>query len=279
MVINTIPLKNAGITPPDPVAHDTSMDTYAEWARQLFKKDEMFGLSTTFDEGHLVTLTRAFNGDLIDAEGKKSLLMDDTNSQDALRWAYKLSVEDKVLPRPADGQDMAAAQLDGKVAMNWGGSLNTRNFKRDIKDPAKAEASQGLLPTRKDGKAPSQIRGGTWNILKSSPHQAEAFQFIKHITDFDGMVGFNLVAGQGAFVRPDVLQELIKMDPVHEWFIPNLENGIAAHAPANSRGREYTDAVVQWATKMMDPKENIPFEQGLNDLHTNIQKVLDMDPA
>jgi len=30
---------------------------------------------------------------------------------------------------------------------------------------------------------------------------------------------------------------------------------------------------------MMDPNENISFEQGLQDLHNNIQKVLDMDPA
>jgi ABC-type glycerol-3-phosphate transport system substrate-binding protein len=279
MVINNVHLKEAGVNAPDPTGYETSMDTYAEWARNLYKKDERYGMAITFDEGHLVTLTRAFNGDLIDAEGKKSLLMDDKNAQEGLRWAYKLAVEDKVLPRPADMQDAAAALLDGKLSILWGGSLNVRNFKRDIKDAAKAEATQGLLPMRTDNRPASQIRGGTWNVLKSSPNQAEAFQFIKHITDAEGALGFNLVAGQGAFVRPDVVQELIKKDPVHEWFIPNLENGIPAHAPANSRGREYTDACVQWATKMMDPNENIAFEQGLQDLHDNIQKVLDMEPA
>lgn len=279
IVINALHLKEAGITPPDPVGHDTSMETYAEWARQLYKKDERFGLGIVYDEGHLVTLTRAFNGDLIDAEGRKCLLMDDKNAQEALRWAYKLAVEEKILPRPADMQNMASALLDGKLSMYWGGSLNVRNFKRDIKDPSVAEATQGLLPMRADGRPPSQIRGGTWNILKDSKHPQEAFQFIKHITSFEGTMGFNLVAGQGAFVRPDVLQELIKRDPVHEWFVPNLENGIPAHAPANSRGREYTDACQQWATRMMDPNENIPFEQGLQDLHNNIQKVLDMEPA
>ena len=281
MVMNAAQLQDAGITPPDPKAYTTSMDTYAEWTRKLYKKGERYGLGIAFDEGHLVTLTRAFNSDLIDAEGKKSLLADDKNAQEALRWAYKLAVEDKVLPRPADMADQAAALLDGKLSIMWGGSLNARNFKRDIKDKAKtkAEATQGLLPVRKDGKPPSQIRGGTWNILKTSKHQSEAFQFIKHITSFDGCVGFNFVAGQGAFVRPDVLQELVKKDAVHEWFIPNLTNGIPAHAPANSRGREYTDACVQWATKMMDPNENISFEKGIQDLHANIQKVLDMEPA
>ncbi len=282
MVINKVHLDEAGIAAPDPKSNATAMDTYAEWARKLYKKGERYGLGMTYDEGHLVTLTRAFNGDLIDAEGKKCLLASDKNSQEALRWAHKLSVEEKIMPRPADVQDQAAALLDGKLSVMWGGSLNTRNFKRDIaanKAKSKAEAAQGLLPIRKDGKPPSQIRGGTWNILKDSKHPQESFQFIKHITSFDGAVGFNLVAGQGAFVRPDVLQELIKKDAVHDWFIPNLQNGIRANAPSNSRGREYTDACVQWATKMMDPNENIPFEKGLQDLNDNIQKVLDMDPA
>ena len=279
IVMNAVQLQSAGITPSNPKSYTTAMDTYAEWARKLFKKGERYGLGIAFDEGHLVTLARAFNGDLIDVEGKKSLLMDDKNAQAGLRWAYKLAVEDKVLPRPTDMADQAAALLDGKLSMMWGGSLNTRNFKRDIKDKAKAEATQGLLPVRKDGKPPSQIRGGTWNILKTSKYQSEAFQFIKHITSFDGCVGFNFVAGQGAMVRPDVLQELVKKDPIHEWFIPNLTNGVIANAPANSRGREYTDACMQWATKMMDPNENIPFEKGLKDLHDNIQKVLDMEPA
>ena len=279
MVINAVPFKAAGLTLPDPKGHETSMDTYAEWARKLYQKGSVFGLATTYDEGHLVTLTRAFNSDLIDAEGKKSLLMDDKNAQDALRWAYKLAVEEKITPRPADMADMVAAQVDNKVIMRWGGSLDVRNYKKAIKDPATAEVAQGLLPTRTDKKFPSQIRGGTWNILATSANATTAYQFIKHITDPEGSLGFNLVGGQGAFVRPDVVAELIKKDPIHEWFIPNLENGIVANAPANSRGREYNDACANWGTKMMDPNENVAFDQGLKDLHDNIQKVLDMEPA
>ena len=279
IVINAIPFKAAGLTLPDPKGHETSMDTYAEWAHKLYQKGSVFGLGMGYDESHLVVLTRAFNGDLIDADGKKSLLATDKNAQDALRWAYKLAVEDKVLPRPADMADMGAALLANKLVMYWGGSLNVRFFLEGIKDKTTAEPAQGLLPTRKDGKFPSQIRGGTWNINKASKSPDVAFQFIKHITTKEGCLGFNLVAGQGALVRPDVIQELIKKEAVHDWFIPNLQNGIPANAPANSRGTEYTDAVNNWATKMMDPNENIPFEKGLQDLHDNIQKVLDMEPA
>jgi len=279
IVMNAVHLKEAGITPPEPTAHDTSMDTLAEWARKLDKKPERYGLGLNYGEALLATLTRAFNGDLIDAEGKKSLLATDTNAQEGLRWAYKLAVEEKITPRPADSVATVAALVDGKLSMMWSGSLDVRNFKRGIKDAATAEAWQSLLPMRQDGKPATQIRGGTWNMLKTTQHPNEVFQFLKHITNAEGCIGFNLVAGQGALVRPDALAELVKQDVVHEWFIPNLKDGILAHAPANSRGREYTDACAQWTTKMMDPVENIPFDKGLQDLHDNIQKVLDMEPA
>jgi multiple sugar transport system substrate-binding protein len=279
MVINAVPFKAAGLTLPDPKGHDTSMDTYGEWAHKLYQQGSVFGMGMSYDESHLAVLTRAFNGDLIDEEGKKSLLATDKNAQDALRWAYKLAVEDKVLPRPADMSDFDAAILANKVVMFWGGSLNVRFFLEGIKDKAKGEPAQGLFPTRKDSKFPAQIRGGTWNINKATKSPDVSYQFIKHITSKEGCLGFNLVAGQGALVRPDVIEELKKKEAVHDWFIPNLQNGIPAHAPANSRGREYTDACMNYATKMMDPNENIPFEKGLQDLHDNIQKVLDMDPA
>ena len=106
-----------------------------------------------------------------------------------------------------------------------------------------------------------------------------SYQFVKHIAGKEGSFGFNLVGGNGALVRPDVVELLIANNPIHKWFIPNLENGIPAHAPANSRGREYTDAVAQWTSLLLDPNQPVPFEQGLKDLNDNIQKVLDRPEA
>jgi multiple sugar transport system substrate-binding protein len=275
-VINALHFEQEGVEIPDPVGHDTPMDTYGEWARKFYKDGERFGLSFAFGEGPLAVLCRAFGGDLIDAEGTKSLLLDSPESQAGLRWLYALAVEDKVLPAQ---EAFPAALLEGKITMNWGGSLDVRNFARDIKDEAVAKATQGLMPTDANGKFPSQMRGGTWNILQSSEHPQEAYEFIKHITSTEGCHGFNVVGGQGALVRPDVMAMLIEENPVHEWFLPNLENGIPAHAPGNSRGREYTDACAQYLALMMDPTQPMPFEQGLQQLHDSIQKVLDDAPA
>lgn len=279
LVINKKHFDEAGIEPPDPAGHETSMETYGEWARSFYKENERFGLAFAYGESAVSVLCRIWNSSFIDAEGTKCIILDDENAQAALRWLYDLSVTDAVMPAPGDALNTAAAQLEGKITMNWGGSLNTRNFKRDITDPEIAEAWQGLFPTREDGKFPSQIRGGTWNMNAGTEHPDEVYAFLKHITDFDGCMGFNLVAGQGAFVRPDVLDELITQDPVHEWFIANLENGIPAYAPANSRGREYTDAITQRIQILLDPKAPVPFEQGLEELYTSVQDVLDMEPA
>jgi ABC-type glycerol-3-phosphate transport system substrate-binding protein len=279
LVTNAVHFREAGIELPDPVGHETSMDSIAEWAHQLYAEGERFGLAFSIGEAAMVVLPRIWNSDLINEDGTKCVLLDDPNAQAAYRWLYDLAVTDKVLPAPGSIENLDTAIKDGLISMLWSGSLNVRNFKRDVTDPAIAEAWQILFPTREDGRFPSQIRGGTWNILNGSAHPTEAFAFLEHITNLDGCYGFNLVAGQGAFVRPDVVQKLIEDDPVHEWFIPNLENGIEAFAPANSRGREYTDACAQWGALLLDPTQPVEFEQGLQDLHDNIQAVLDMDPA
>ena len=279
LVTNAVHFREAGIELPDPVGHDTPMDTIAEWARALYIEGERFGLSVAPTETSLPVLCRIWNSDLINEDGTKCMLLDEPNAQAALRWLYDLAVGDKVLPAPGSIENLATANKEGKVTMNWSGSLDVRNFKLDVTDPAIGEVAQILFPTREDGRFPSQIRGGTWNILNGTAHPTEAFQFLQHITSAEGCYSFNLVAGQGAFVRPDVMEQLIENDPIHEWFLPNLENGIPAHAPANSRGREYTDAVAQYGALLFDPTQPVEFEQGLQDLHDSIQAVLDLEPA
>lgn len=282
LVVNAAHLKEAGITVPDVHSRDTSLDTIAEWAHSFYKENERFGLNIGHGEGNIVTLTRAFGGDLINEDGTQSMLLED-KSVEALRWAYKLAVEDKVLPAPGVVENVASAQVEGKVTMNWGGSLNVRNYDRDIKaagvDPSVAEVSQILLPALPDGRFPSQIRGGTWNIRQGTEHADVAYKFLLHIAGAEGSLSFNTVSGNFAAVRPDTFQELIALNPIHEWFTSSLENGIAAHAPANSRGREYTDAVMQYTDLLLDPNQPVPFEEGLQNLHDNVQAVLDMDPA
>jgi ABC-type glycerol-3-phosphate transport system substrate-binding protein len=265
-----------GIELPDPTSHDTSMDTIGEWILKLYKENERYACTLNVSELGQVVLCRAFNTDFLNEDGTKCMLLDNPDAEEAYRWLYRLAVEEKAFPMPGELQGSFVSLTEmGRLAMEWGGSLSVRNFKRDIQDPEKAEAWQVLFPTREDGKYPSQIRGGTWNLRVGTEFPQAGYEFIKHITNTEGCIGFNLVAGQGALVRPDVLDILIARDPIHEWFLPNLNNGIPAHAPANSRGREYTDACTQWGQLLFDRENPVPFEQGFQDLADNVQKVLD----
>lgn len=283
IVTNAAHFKAEGIELPAVDSRETSMATIAEWAQSFYKEGERFGLFVGHGEGNLVTLTRAFGGDLINADGTQCTLVDNPGSVEALRWAYKLAVEDKVLPAVGTLENVESAQVEGKLTMNWGGSLNVRNYDRNLKagsvDPSVGEVWQILLPTLPDGRVPSQLRGGTWNIRQGTENADVAYQFVKHIAGKDGSIGFNLQGGNFAAVRPDTLEALIAENPIHEWFLTSLQNGMPAHAPANSRGREFTDAVTQYTDLLLDPNQAIPFEEGLQQLQDQIQAVLDMDPA
>jgi hypothetical protein len=37
--------------------------------------------------------------------------------------------------------------------------------------------------------------------------------------------------------------------------------------------------VQQWTDLLLDPNQPVEFEKGLQDLHDNIQSILDQDPA
>lgn len=281
LITNVGHLSELGVEAPDPTSHSTPMADIGDWARQLYSEGERFGLSASYSETGLAVLLRIWESDLINEDGTQCLILDDERAHQALRWLYDLAVTDQVIPAPASIDDVNVASAEGRISMTWGGSLNLRNVYRQVEADAEndAEISQILFPERSDGVFPCQIRGGTWNILNGTEHPTEAFAFLQHITSEEGCFQFNDIGNNGALVRPDVLNRLIDQEAIHAWFVPNLENGIAADAPANSRGREYTDAISQYLALFMDPTQPVPFEQGLQDLHNAIQEVLDLDPA
>jgi ABC-type glycerol-3-phosphate transport system substrate-binding protein len=278
--INLLHFEELGIEPPEPTSYDTSMDTIGEWARRFYQAGagpgevERYGIACVTGE-QSVPILRAFGGEFINAEGTQSLVLED-GARQALKWMYDLYVTDRVAPAAGDLAGGAqAGWAEGRLTMSNVGSLSSINHGKAIQDASKAKLGNMLFPLY-NGNVPSQIRGGTWNVNTRSNHPEAAYLFVKHIAGKDGTIGFNLVGNNGALTRPDVLPILRGANPVYGWFINNLQNGMAIHAPANSRGREFTDAAAQWHVRMLDPRDVVPFEQGLQDLHDNIQIVLDM---
>jgi len=282
-VTNFKHFEELGIEAPDPKTHDTSMDTIAEYA-ETFRvesggKVERFGLALAGGDAGVTVLTRAFGGELIDSEGLKSMLLED-EALEALKWAYDLNVTRALTPKAGEltGGNQGAWAA-GKLSLYHCGSLCVINANKAIVDKELATIGQIGFPKNKNGQVPSQLRGGTWNVSSKTKSPQAAYEFVKHIAGKDGTIGFNLVGGNGAMTRADVLPILAASNPLYEWFYDTLRNGMVIHAPANSRGREYTDICGQYWAKLMDPETVIPFEQGVQEMSDEVQKILDMDPA
>ncbi|MBC7237819.1 MAG: extracellular solute-binding protein [Chloroflexi bacterium] len=284
-VINVLHCEELGITPPEPTTHEIPMETIAEWANKFYKKGagpgevERYGIALSIAEIGITTIVRAFGGEIINPEGTKCLLLEE-GAVKGMKWMYDLCVTQAVAALPGDLQGgNQSAWAAGKLTMMQVGSLSALNAEKAITDPKLAQLGHFFFPKRPDGKIPSQIRGGTWGVNKATKAPEAAYLFVKHLAGKEGTIGFNLVGNNGALTRPDVLPVLEAKNKIYGWYKENLLNGMAIHAPANSRGREYTDAIGQWAVKMLDRKQPVPFEQGLQELADNVQKALDEPPA
>ena len=283
ITINSLLLEEAGIKVPDPTSHATTMDTITEWILKFYKPAkaggpvERFGIDIGIGDISFETLCRAFDGYFISEDGKKCLIGEDENSNKAAKWWYDLAVTNKVTPLSGE---LAAgdyvAWAEGKLAMFMTGSLGVIFAEQTQKDPKVCKLGNLMFPLRKDGRIPSQMRGGHWNISAKSKFAPQAWEFMKHLSGKDGTIGYNLVSMNGGLVRPDVMPYLKGKSAVYSWFEENLAKGMMIHAPANSRGTELGDAIAQNATRWFDRKSPIPFEEGMKLFHDAVQKVLDM---
>ncbi|NLG50520.1 MAG: hypothetical protein GX552_10465, partial [Chloroflexi bacterium] len=226
-------------------------------------------------------ILRAYGGDVLNEDGTK-LVLDSEESIQGLKWIYQLAVEEQVLGWPGDvAGNRATAWGEGMgCTMYGGGALDVvRTLRPAIKDPAICEPTTIYYPKRADGRCPSWVMGGTWNINAKTEYPEICYEFIKHLTTNEGSLQFNLIAGEGALVRKDTYELLKIRDEAYAWGEESLFNGMQYQLPANLRGTEMRNALTQQWTLMMDRRQPMPFEQGLEELITAVQNVLDMPPA
>jgi len=134
-----------------------------------------------------------------------------------------------------------------------------------------------LFPKRKDGKRPSQLRGGTWNILNTgNKYPDHSWAFVKHITSRDGTLTFNTMSGNQANVRPDIMDDKYFGDPNFKVFLENFENSMVHVVPGNLRGIEFDAVFGDKGTPWY--KGEVGFEDGLKVWNDELQRVLDLPP-
>ncbi len=234
-----------------------------------------FGMRTALPGSAGVTIiTRAFNADNLTPDGKKSTLMESAQKE-GMKWVYDLAHKEKAIAIP--GQFEGDPFVAGTMGLDQQGSLGVFNTNRANTGGLLKFKAQ-LFPKRKDGKRPSQLRGGTWNILRDgNKYPDQAWEFLKHISSREGTLLFNTIGGNGAITRPDIMNDQYFQDPNFKVYLENFENTMVHIVPANYRGTEFEAAFVERGTPWY--KGEIGFEDGLKQWNDELQRILDLPPV
>lgn len=276
-IYNEVAAQEAGVTVPDHTKGDFALEQVYRDAVKLHKKSgdkvDRYGINLSLAAIGATIIARAFNTDVLSEDGKKATLAAAETTK-AFRWMYDLSQKEKANLFP--GPDVKPNDLfaSGKIGIMHAGSLTVFQVMNAIKDPSLAKAKAVLFPKRADGKRPSQMRGGTWNIGSKSEQKPWGWEFLKHITSKEGILTFNTKGGNGALTRPDVLEnEYFTKNPNFLVYKENLLTAIPAIVPANYRGTEYEDTFAQAHAEIYLGKSE--FEPGLKKMEEAVQRVLD----
>ena len=242
---------------------------------KYMQKTNGFGLWTTLPSSPgTTTFTRAFNGDKFSEDGKKAILTDPA-AKEAMRWVYDLSNKEKVIAHAENmPKDISADQMfvNGQIAITHQGSLGVFNINKLNKDGA-LKFQSVLFPKRKDGKRPSELRGGTWNINAASKATDQTWEFLKHIVSKDGALAFNTMSGNQANVRPDIMKDKYFADPNFQNYLENFEGAMVHIIPSNLRGMELDPVFAEKGNPWYFGK--VGFEDGLKTWNDELQRILD----
>ena len=264
----------AGVIFPAQNSADWSMNKLYEIAVKVGKFIERTGgagMTTTMPSAIAVTLwTRAFNADNLSPDGKKSVLLD-AGPKEAMKFIYDLANRERVIALP--GTFQGDIFLNGTLGMEQAGSLSVFNRNKAIKDGNPKFKTQ-LFPKRRDGKRPSQLRGGTWNVGQAVKFPDHGWEFLKHITTREAVISFNANGGEGALTRPDIMNDDYFKDPNFRAFLENFENSMSHIVPANLNGFDFEATYAKFGLPFY--KGEVGFEDGLTTLNTEVQKILDM---
>ncbi len=280
-IYNQVIFQNEGIAEPDQNSAEWTMDAIRQLSKKLTKMGtngayDRYGMNLALGSPGAAVYTRAYNQD--DFYTPKQSLISDPKVIPSFQWVQDMAVTDKSIALPGGFQgantDLFAS---GKVAIIQSGSLTAFNANKAIKDPKVAVVRSALFPKRQDGKRPSQMRGGTWNIGSKSQNVDAAWKFVQTLDNHDGTLTFNTIGGNGALVRPDIMNDAYFSLPGFVPFKENLLTAMGATIPFNGRGTEFENTVSQsWAELYLG---KINFTDGIKKLNGDVQTVLDKPPV
>ncbi|MGV3613915.1 MAG: ABC transporter substrate-binding protein [Fimbriimonas sp.] len=202
---------------------------------------------------YLVSVVRAFGGEILSADGKRSLL-GEPESVRAHQFLADLRWKDKCAPTPAQAANAQYTFESGKVGMQFDWMGLSPRFRNLIKD---FEWDVCPLPTGPGGFS-SVVKGNQMVIYRESKHPEAAWRFVRFMTgvkvEKDLYIGHRRSAPTRRAVAysPEFLET--KAPPFQmDTFLRTLEGG--EQLPITSRWSEWTTVLATEHEKLFSGSE------------------------
>jgi multiple sugar transport system substrate-binding protein len=223
---------------------------------------------------HMPQYLRTFGGDVMNAEGTQSLLLEE-GSVEGLRWLYDLIFTHEVDPCLCNpGSEIRDTFVAGTLGCyNW-----TPGFASEflaIEDWA-FEWDATVAPIGPNGHRGSQVSGAAFCVTTNSDHPDEAFNVLDFFSTWEDGVEHVLFGAGSPGTRDDVWrsEELLAYHPIYSLTQEAYPDGPAGwHNPANGRNEEFIDTMNNNLEMVWTGL--VGFEEGIEMTHELLQEVLD----
>ena len=253
-----------------------TLDRFLDAAKRVSNAASgVWGYFPATSQKSVLTFTRAFGGELLDPEGKKTLI-NSAQAVAAITWMYEAFNKHGIAPQPkwltANNFTADTAFVNGKLfSGKWGTSFQN-TAQNQVKDSFKWFAT--LHP-----KGPGNVPGSDYEIDGDSITQVskvpdQGFQWVKWITNQESGIRLGEIGGTIGG-RPDVYKsERMLKDPIRKVFLEAMETAQAGRPLFNTRMAEY-EKEIQDSLLPVWNGEQAPSKAFLDELARRVQVILD----
>ncbi len=250
-----------------------TLDRLVDGAKRATQGD-VFGYNPQFGQKSILTTTRAFGGELLDPEGKKSLL-NSPQAVQAITWMYDAINRHNIAPRPSVITEQGGIEkmfTNGKLASGkWGTSFQI-TAQRDVKDSFTWFAT--IHPRGPGGVPGSDFEADAYSMTTVTKLPDAAWQWTKWLTNQESGIRLGEIGGTVGG-RPDVYKsERLLKDPVRKVFLEAMDTAQPGRPAYNTRFGEY-EKVMQDGLVPVWEGQQAPTKAFLDELTRQVQVVLD----
>jgi ABC-type glycerol-3-phosphate transport system substrate-binding protein len=250
-----------------------TLDRLIDAAKRV-TQDDTWGYFPATNQKSILAMTRAYGGELLDPEGRKSLL-NSPAAIAAVTWMYETYHKHKIAPLPSQlpnpgGAD--ALMVQGKLGAARYGTFFQNTLQNQVKDTFKWFGA--LHPKGPAGVPGSDYEADAYSVVASSKQPDAAWLWTKWICNQECGIRLGEIGGTVGG-RPDVYKsERLLKDPIRRVFLEAMETAQAGRPVYNTRFQEYERTIQDGLAPVWEGKET-PSRSFMDELTRQVQVVLD----